>query len=71
MAGYLLDTNIVSRLRDGQIDPQAMRGLANFVTHVQLNELEQTPDTQRRQEFLKLIRNIEEISTSSMVIRCV
>lgn len=46
--GYMLDTNLFNDIADGKIRLSAFAGRRLFATHVQLDELNNTPDVERR-----------------------
>lgn len=61
---YVVDTNIINWLIDGIIEPQDLPTDAEFViTHIQIDELNQTSDTDRRARLL-----IELIDMASMKV---
>jgi len=47
-SGFMLDTVIFNRIRDGNLALSGLRGKALFATHVQRDELEATRDEARR-----------------------
>ncbi len=57
---YMLDTNIFNHILDGTIDISELTKLRGefFVTHIQLDELNATPDLQRRIELVKVFHEI-------------
>jgi predicted nucleic acid-binding protein len=62
MNGYMLDTNVFNYLVDREIEPSrvpAERQL--FVTHVQINEIQNTRNSIRLQKLLAMFTAIESI----------
>jgi len=65
MPSYMFDTNIFNRILDGVVEIIKFSEKAHFyATHVQLDELKATSNTQRRQE---LIAVFEEVAGSKKV----
>lgn len=61
MNGYMFDTNIFNRILDAQIDVKLPESEKYFATHIQLDELNQTPDAniERRKQLLAVFRKVE------------
>lgn len=72
VSGCMIDTNIFNHLLDGKVDISALKslGLKLYVTHIQYDELNKTPNAKRRSELLKLTSSLtdDSIDTESMVI---
>lgn len=73
MNGYMLDTTVFNHLVKGNIEPSSVPlHLQLFVTHVQLNEIQNTPITpspERLQALLAMFKAIDStrIPTASAV----
>lgn len=70
MPQYILDTNIFNRALDGQFDLGVLKsGVELFATHIELNELENTKNPERRAALLEVFRiaGPEQIPTESAV----
>jgi predicted nucleic acid-binding protein len=68
---YVVDTNIINRLVDGQLASDNLPSDGNFIaTHIQRDELEKTPDEQRRAQLrAKFKETIDrEVLTESTVV---
>jgi predicted nucleic acid-binding protein len=68
---YVVDTNIINWLVDGAIQPEVLPEEGEFVaTHVQVDELNDTPDRERRaQLFLRFTATVDDVvPTESMVV---
>ncbi len=59
--GVMFDTNIFNRILDGKIKPDSLpKNLKYYVTHVQKDEIEKTPDINRRQKLLEIFKVINQ-----------
>ena len=68
MNQYMVDTNIFNRVLDNKLNLKVFKrdDLEFFSTHVQRDEIVQTPNDSRREELLSLFHEISEsISTES------
>ena len=62
MNNYMFDTNIFNRFLDARIDPKSLKQNNNYyVTHIQLDELNNTKDEVRKSELLKIFKQIGNI----------
>jgi len=71
MRGYMLDTNIFNAIKDGDIDIEAISsGLPIFVTHIQLDEIQATPNEVRRVQLERTVTEVphQQMPTTSFVI---
>ncbi|MCX8050101.1 MAG: PIN domain-containing protein [Methylohalobius sp.] len=73
MLDYMFDTNIFNRILDGAVELTKFRPKARFyAAHVQLDELEKTSNSQRRQElisvFEKVLESNNKIPTESFIL---
>ncbi|MEW6066994.1 MAG: PIN domain-containing protein [Nitrospirota bacterium] len=72
MPSYMFDTNIFNRILDGVVEITKFRTKAHFcATHVQLDELKATSNTQRRQELISVFEEVSEnneVPTESFVL---
>ena len=68
---FMFDTVIFNRILDHQIDiDQFPAGIRIYSTHVQQDELENTPDNERREKLLRTFNEVspEDLPTESTVI---
>jgi len=68
--GFMFDTNIFNAILDEQIPIEKLpRKFSYFVTHIQKDELEKTPEQERRVKLCEVFENIDQdnISTASGV----
>jgi predicted nucleic acid-binding protein len=68
---YVVDTNIINRLVDGTIQPEDLPNDGQFIaTHVQIDELNKTPDQERRARlFIKFATTVDDVvPTESLVV---
>jgi predicted nucleic acid-binding protein len=72
MPSYMFDTNIFNRILDAVVAITKFREKAHFyATHVQLDELKATSNTQRRQELISVFDEVagnNKIPTESFVL---
>lgn len=71
MPSYMFDTNVFNRILDGAVEISEFRGKAHFyATHVQLDELKRTSNTQRRQELIAVFEEVTDtkVPTESFVL---
>lgn len=72
MPSYMFDTNIFNRILDGVVAITKFREKAHFyATHVQLDELKATSNTQRRQELISVFEEVagnNKVPTESFVL---
>lgn len=74
MPSYMFDTNIFNRILDGVhaiVEITKFHGKAHFyATHVQLDELKKTSNTQRRQELIAVFEEVAgtKVPTESFVL---
>lgn len=71
MNAYMFDTNIFNDILDDAIDMAPHLGKAKFyVTHIQLDEINKTPDEERKAKLLKVFEEVEslKIPTESFVL---
>ena len=62
MIGYMFDTNIFNHILDGEVDISLFKMKKKFyVTHLQLDELNNTKDEIRRLALLKVFQQIQNI----------
>ncbi len=69
--GFMFDTNIFNAILDGNIQIDDLpRNFSYFVTEVQKDELEKTPDQWRKQKLLEVFKSINQknIPTSTGVL---
>jgi len=66
---YILDTNVFNQVLDGEIDVKRFQGNKLFATHVQFDELQETPDSVRREKLVSVFTWIgpKQIPTESAV----
>jgi predicted nucleic acid-binding protein len=69
VTGFMLDTNVFNRALAGEIPPSAFSGRPIFTTHIQRNELENTPDNDKRERLLETFKAFDptNVPTSSFV----
>jgi predicted nucleic acid-binding protein len=70
LVGYMFDTNIFNYVIDGEVDVSSLvGGPALYATHIQVDELERTPDKQRKAQLKQLFSEIpqEPVPTESGV----
>lgn|SRR6185503_4628931 len=68
---YMFDTVVFNRILDGALDIGAFVGKARFyATHIQLDEINETSNSQRRQALLEVFNRITErkVPTESFVL---
>jgi predicted nucleic acid-binding protein len=67
---YLLDTNVFNDVLDGKIPLSRLAGRRLFATHIQRDELNNTPDQQRRAALAECFERVaaEELSTSGAML---
>src|SRR6185295_9053604 len=68
---YMFDTVVFNRILDGALDIGAFVGKAQFyATHIQLDEINETSNSQRRQALLEVFNRITErkVPTESFVL---
>ena len=70
MNGYLVDTNIFNCILDGSIDSNQLVNKSCYATHIQLDEIRATTDTERRSRLENVFKQVikEQIPTESVVI---
>lgn len=72
MLRYMFDTNVFNRILDGVVEIAEFCEKAHFyATHVQLDELNATSDTQRRQELIAVFEEVagnNKVSTESFIL---
>lgn len=71
MKEYMFDTNIFNKILDGKIDASFFKAKGKFyVTHIQSDEINNTPNEKRKQELLDIFSEIEQerIPTESFVL---
>lgn len=71
LPSFMFDTNIFNRILDGVVDVAILRGKGHFyATHVQLDELRNTSNTQRRQELIAVFEEVtgSKVPTESFVL---
>jgi hypothetical protein len=61
--GLMLDTNVYNRVIDGVLDILAFAGNPLFATHIQLDELKNTTNPERK---TKLVAGFNEIATTQI-----
>ncbi len=69
-SSYIFDTNIFNRILDGEINVGLIKARAELcATHIELNELQNTRDSERRQQLLEIFQACgpEQIPTESAV----
>jgi hypothetical protein len=69
LVGFILDTKVFNAVVDGELELSAFRGRTVYVAHTQLDELENTPNLERRRALLEVFKSIDaqELPTASMV----
>lgn len=69
MSKYMFDTNIYNRLLDGYVDIAILREKACYATHIQLDEIQATRDSERRSQLTGVFSEIQtrQIPTESTV----
>ena len=68
MSRYMVDTNIINRILDHNLDLEIFRNPSSefFVTHIQKDEIVKTPDINRRNDLLSIFNEISKsVSTES------
>jgi hypothetical protein len=67
--GWMFDTVVFNRVVEHDLDLGFLSGVPVFVTHVQRDELKQTPDPDRRSQLLAAFHAVDPgtVSTSSAV----
>lgn len=71
MPSYMFDTNIFNNILDGVVEITKFHKKAHFyATHVQLDELRATSNTQRRQELIAVFEEVvgNKVPTESFVL---
>lgn len=71
MPSYMFDTNVFNRILDGAVEVSGFRGKAHFcATHVQLDELKRTSNTQQREELIAVFEEVTDtkVPTESFVL---
>lgn len=71
MKDYIFDTNIFNQIIDEScFDISHLKGYRIYVTHIQWDELNKTPDNARKQKLLKVFKEINpnELATESLVL---
>jgi len=71
MPSYMFDTNIFNSILDGVVEITNFREKAHFyATHVLLDELRDTSNTQRRQELIAVFEEVagNKVPTESFVL---
>jgi hypothetical protein len=68
-SGYLFDTVVLNKIADGGLTPCHIGDRRIFVTHLQQDELQNTPDPIRRAKLLAALESVgaQGIPTSSAV----
>ena len=66
--GFMLDTNVFDHIVKGQVDPEVLRGKKLFVTHIQRDEMQNTPDAAHREKLLQFFHEVmqEQLPTATM-----
>ena len=62
--GHILDTNLFNDVADGKVLLSAFAGRRLFATHVQLDELNNTPDIERRE---KLCASFQRVAPDQLI----
>lgn len=65
MKNYMLDTVIFNRIKDGNINVSNFAKANFFITHIQPDEIEATPDSERRDALKNVFKNIIQIKLPS------
>jgi predicted nucleic acid-binding protein len=60
MDGYIFDTNIFNKILDGIVNISTLSPKEIYVTHIQFDELQKTPNTKRRIQLEKVCKRIIE-----------
>lgn len=71
MNNFMFDTNIFNHILDFKINLETIKGKGNFfVTHIQQDEINDTPDSSRKKLLIEIFTSIvnNDIATSSVVI---
>jgi len=64
--GFMFDTNIFNAILDEQIPIERLpRKFSYFVTHIQKDELEKTPEQERRVKLCEVFENIDQDNIST------
>ena len=67
----MFDTNVFNRILDGYIHIEDFIGQANFyVTHIQLDELNNTPNSERKDNLIRVFHQVsgDNVPTESFVL---
>jgi predicted nucleic acid-binding protein len=69
MRRYMLDTNVFNAVMKGGLAPEIFLGAAVFATHIQRDELNDTPDPATKAALVAVFQSIDadQVSTSSAV----
>src|ERR1700730_13174846 len=67
--GHILDTNLFNDVADGKVLLSAFAGRRLFATHVQLDELNNTPDIERREKLCAPFQRVapDQLITSGAI----
>ena len=67
---YMLDTNVFNHVLEGKIDVANLKGLRLMATHIQRDELGNTPDQTKREALLSIFESltVERAPTTSAVV---
>ena len=71
MKTYMFDTNVFNYILDGKVDVVQLIGKARFfATHVQLDEIKNTRNLERREQLLKVFEDVMDtkVATESLVL---
>lgn len=59
---YILDTNVFNHVLDQKISLEELQGHELFSTHIQEDELKQTPSLQKRESLLSVFKRADTIN---------
>ena len=70
MNGFMFDTNIFNRILDKNIQINLSPEFDYYITHIQFDELNETPIEDRKNELLKIFKEIDQndIPTESAIV---
>jgi predicted nucleic acid-binding protein len=70
MIKYMFDTNVFNRILDGSIDLGKLSSKVCYATHVQLDEIQATKNSERRLQLVNTFSQVlsEQIPTQSFVL---
>lgn len=68
MIDAMLDTNVINRVLDANVDPNSLSRVARmFLTHVQINELQATRNEDRLTKLIAAVESIDHVRIATSV----